>query len=610
MLQTLSKFLKKGQSMIQAYGNKQSIISFIWRFSKPYRGKFCCLLSVAFIWAAEMSIRPYTLKVLLDRLAIPSSEGSSLLPSLFWPALGYLGCEVMINLMFRFYDYIRMFIYPSLQIDIIRETTTYVHGHSHNFFINRLGGNIANQIKELATGIKEILQITINRFFSHILGVLIACSAVLCIRPILALIVLLWIAFFIIATVYLSKKTQKVSKNTSRARNQTVGKITDSIMNILTVRLFARHGYEASRLEEQLSEQVYWDKKLEWTNLKIRAIQGTSILAMMALLLAALIHARMQGLVTIGDFGLILTIGISISAAIQNISQDLLIFSELVGKCNVSLHLLETPHEIANKPHAQPLTVSIGEISFEQVSFGYRKDEPLFQKISIKIEGGEKVGLAGFSGAGKSTFVHLIMRLYELQQGRITIDSQPIHEVLQESLRDKISLIPQEPLLFHRSIKDNILYGCPGASEEKYIEACQKAHALEFIQALPQGADTIVGERGIRLSGGQKQRVAIARAFLKNAPILILDEATSSLDSASECEVQRNLEELMQNKTVLIIAHRLSTFRSVNRILVFKSGTIIEDGSHQQLLALQGHYSNLWNIHLGPSRQAHTSDRF
>ncbi|MBF8263418.1 MAG: putative transporter ATP-binding protein [Parachlamydiales bacterium] len=576
-----------------------SLCAFIWCFIKPYRMKFLCIICIAFVWGVEMSARPYTIKLLLDHLEGSSTDERQLFMTLLLPIAGYLGCEALINIVFRFYDYIRMFIYPSLQADIIREMTSYAQGHSHEFFINRLSGSLAAQIKELAIGIKEILQIGINRFFSHIFAIILACGTVFTVNPSLALIILAWIIFFILITFFLSKKSAIISTETSKVRNQTVGKITDSILNIMTVRLFARKGHEISRIEEQLSEQVIWDKRLEWTNLKIRFVQGTSILLMMSLLLIALVHARSRELVSIGDFGLILTIGVSISTAIQNISLDFVTFFELLGKCKVSLQLIEVPHEITDMPSAEQLVITNGEIVFEHVTFAYKHSPSLFQNLSIKIGGGEKVGLIGFSGAGKSTFIHLIMRLFEPQDGFISIDGQRIHEVTQESLRSQISLIPQDPSLFHRSIRENILYGSPQASEEELLEASRQACALEFIQSFPQRFDTIVGERGLRLSGGQKQRIVIARAFLKKAPILLLDEATASLDSLSELELQKSLEDLMRGKTVLVIAHRLSTLRSMDRLLIFNEGKIAEDGSHQQLLVLQGPYAKLWKIHLG-----------
>ena len=320
----------------------KSLFSFVWHFTQPYRRKFLCLLAVAALWAVEMSLRPYTLKLLLDRSSNSLSEAASIAPLLF-PAAGYLLCEAGINIIFRFYDYVRMFIYPQIQADIIKEVTTYVQGHSYHFFLHRFSSSIATQIRELATGLKEILQISITRFFSHILAFLLACWTVAWVNPIMALIILGWTLFFVAATIYLSNRTSRISQETSRIRNQTVGILGDSILNILTVRLFSRHKYEISRIEEQLTKQVICDKKLEWSNLKTRAVQGSSILVMMALLLTTLIYARTQNLVTIGDFGLILTLGISISTAISNFSQDLLIFSELLGKCKQSLQLIETP---------------------------------------------------------------------------------------------------------------------------------------------------------------------------------------------------------------------------------------------------------------------------
>ena len=263
------------------------------------------------------------------------------------------------------------------------------------------------------------------------------------------------------------------------------------------------------------------------------------------------------------------------------------------------------PLEILDKPNAITLNCTHGQITFDNVQFHYKGTEPLFQNKSIEINAGQKVGLVGYSGGGKSTFVNLILRLYDVTDGAIMIDGQDIRDVNQDSLRENIAMIPQDPSLFHRSLMENILYGRIDASDEEVIEAAKKAHAHEFITMLPQGYDSLVGERGIKLSGGQRQRIAIARAILKNAPILILDEATSQLDSVTESLIQESLWELMQGqtdtsgKTTIVIAHRLSTLLDMDRILVFDKGKIVEDGTHSKLLAKAALYKSLWDAQVG-----------
>lgn len=248
-----------------------------------------------------------------------------------------------------------------------------------------------------------------------------------------------------------------------------------------------------------------------------------------------------------------------------------------------------------DKPNATILICEKGKINFNNVNFFYKDIEPLFENMYIEIKTGQKVGLVGYSGSGKSTFVNLILRLYDITDGSISIDNQDIRNVTQDSLRENIALISQDPSLFHRSIMENIRYGKINATDEEVVEAAKKAYAHEFIMKLTEGYDSLVGERGIKLSGGQRQRIAIARAILKNSPILILDEATSQLDSVTEGLIQKNLQELVKNKTTIIIAHRLSTLLSMDRILVFDKGKIIEDGTHNELLSAKGLYKQLWD---------------
>ena len=261
--------------------------------------------------------------------------------------------------------------------------------------------------------------------------------------------------------------------------------------------------------------------------------------------------------------------------------------------------ILNAAHDIVDEEHARPLKITEGRIEFKDVSFHYKEGAKLFQNKSIEIHPGEKVGLVGFSGSGKSTFVNLILRLFEVEEGEITIDNQNINRVTQGSLRENIALIPQDISLFHRSLMDNIRYGRTTATDAEVIEASQQAHCDEFICKLRDSYQSLVGERGVKLSGGQRQRIAIARAILKNARILILDEATSALDSVTEKYIQDALHYLMQGKTTIVIAHRLSTLSEMDRILVFDNGVIIEDGTHDQLIKLNGHYAKLWHMQAG-----------
>jgi ATP-binding cassette subfamily B protein len=302
---------------------------------------------------------------------------------------------------------------------------------------------------------------------------------------------------------------------------------------------------------------------------------------------------------TVGEFSMVAGLAIMLIEAARGLSRSFLEFFEYLGNISDGVAVFVQPHEIVDKHEASVLKVDRGEIAFNDVKFIYKEGLQVFEDLDVTIESKQQVGLVGFSGSGKSTFVNLILRLFEPQSGAIEIDGQNILDVTQDSLRESVSMIPQDPQLFHRSLMENIRYGRLDASDDEVIEAAKKAHAHEFILQTEKQYDSLVGERGVKLSGGQRQRVAIARAILKNAPILILDEATSALDSVTEKKIQLGLDNLMKGRTVVVVAHRLSTISHMDRILVFDQGRIIEDGSHQQLLVRDGHYARLWNMQAG-----------
>jgi len=283
---------------------------------------------------------------------------------------------------------------------------------------------------------------------------------------------------------------------------------------------------------------------------------------------------------------------------IKWISQIIANLLEQIGICKQGLEIITVPHSIVDKPNAKDIKIKSGKIAFKNVFFGYSKDKRIFKNLNLTIKPKQKIGLVGFSGAGKSTFINLITRYFDINSGKILIDGQNIRKVKQESLQNQISIIPQNPNLFHRSILENIKYGKLDATQEEVVEASKKANCYNFIMNLPNQFKTLVGERGVKLSGGQRQRIAIARVILKKSPILILDEATSSLDSVTEKSIQNSMEKLMKNKTVIAIAHRLSTLQNMDRILVFEEGKIIEDGSHKSLLRKKGAYYKLWNMQI------------
>lgn len=300
-----------------------------------------------------------------------------------------------------------------------------------------------------------------------------------------------------------------------------------------------------------------------------------------------------------GDFVFIFNISFGIMDNLWHLGHATADLFKEIGIAKQALSLIQTRHDICDKENARELVVSKSKIAFQNVTFNYKENDNIFTNESIIIEAKQRVGLVGFSGSGKTTFVNLILRFFDINSGTIKIDGQSIAEVTQDSLRQNITVIPQDTNLFHRSLFENIRYGNIEASDDEIYEASRNAHCHEFIDSLPEGYESLVGERGIKLSGGQRQRIAIARALLKKAPILILDEATSALDSLTEKYIQESLQALMQGKTTIVIAHRLSTLSAMNRILVFDKGHIIEDGTHDQLIRQNSHYKKLWKMQAG-----------
>jgi len=573
---------------------KMSITTFIFKSVRPFRWQLFGLIFVGCYWAIHISLQPYVIKLILDRVSIDPS-----LPNVLIPVILYIIISIAFTLNFRFYDFVSLNFYPKLKANIIEQATDMVSHHSYAFFQNQFAGGLSDKIKNLSKGTAEILELYIDRFFSHFLALFVACGTLMLVNPWLSLILLGWSLSLFTLSFFAGKKAALLSHSLSDSHSRMMGKIVDRFSNILNVKLFSSNAYEQTLLSHHMTEVVKRDQKLRFFLLKLMTLQGLSTSAMLSGCLLVLIYGVQSQHITVGDFALVFTLTLAFSDIMWNLAQGISKFSEVYGMVSQGLALLNKEHEITDRPNATHLKVTRGEICFQKVHFQYENSEPLFSDKSITLHAGEKVGLVGYSGSGKSTFVNLILRLFEVSSGQILIDNQNISDVTQDSLHHSISVISQDPILFHRTLMENIRYGRLDSSDNAVIEASQKAHAHEFITTLPQGYQAIVGERGIKLSGGQRQRIAIARAILKNAPILLLDEATSALDSITENIIKSTLTAIMQDKTTVVIAHRLATLLHMDRILVFHQGKIIEDGKHLDLLEKGGMYQKLWNAQVG-----------
>lgn len=575
-----------------------SSLGFIFYFVRQQWFKFTCLALGSVIWAMNDTFFPYFLKQIVN--TIHDYQGPRvhvyyalskvfIVLVLFWlMAQTIMVCQRILTI----------YTFPRFQASMREVVFDYVKSHSHEYFASNFAGNLGNKLTNLPTSSKTILEIICFQFVTAFVGVIIVATMMWLTKPIFVLVLLIWLILHMSVTLIFLRKSNELWEEHSEAVSVLSGKIIDAFTNILNLRIFARGSYEAQYLKQYQDDEINKSKKAMWQVEKMQIGLAASSLFLIFSMVFLLIYGWVHQWVTLGDFTLISMQVFWILGWVWYISFQLTMYIREMGTISNALELTRKAHDLTDKPNAHTITINHGEISFENVNFAYLENKPVFTDFNVKISAGQKVGLVGFSGSGKSTFVNLIMRFYDLNSGKITIDGRDIAEVLQDSLRAQIAMIPQDPMLFHRTLMENIRYGRLDASDEEVIHAAKLAHCHEFIEKLDEGYESLVGERGIKLSGGQRQRIAIARAILKNAPILILDEATSSLDSVTEKLIQESLHNLMQQRTTLVVAHRLSTLIDMDRILVFHKGEIIEEGTKEELLAAQGHFAMLWNMQM------------
>ncbi len=575
----------------------QKVVTFIFKVIKPFKAYVLGMIIIAVIWAFLLNVQPYIIKTMLN---IAMSGDTNNMYHEMARLMGlYLLLDFSYVVIFRIYDWITMRFRPCVKKHIGMVLMDSLTEHSHTFFQRQFAGSLTTRIADIIVGIPDVLRIFIDRLCACSLMLLFVLYNMSLVHVKFAFALGVWIILFLGISTLLVFRNQNLAYDVAAARATATGHIVDILTNMASVRLFASKTFEHSYLNRSLGVSVEKDQARDWFFLKLHALQGSSFLLFQGICFWWLLNGFITGTMTPGDFVLIVTLNLHIIENFWNIAKEMREFWEKIGNITQGLAIIRSPIEIKDKQNAKELIVTAGEIVFDNVQFQYTDTESLFEHKSVIIQSGQKVGLVGYSGSGKSTFVNLILRFFDVTSGSIMIDGQNIQDVTQDSLHRSIAMIPQDPSLFHRSIFENIKYGRMNASHADVIAAAKKAYAHDFIVELSDGYDTLVGERGIKLSGGQRQRIVIARAILKNAPILILDEATSQLDSVTESQIQESLWDLMQNKTTLVIAHRLSTLLHMDRILVFDQGTIVEDGSHEQLLELNGLYKQLWEAQVG-----------
>ena len=572
----------------------QNLFKFFWFFYKTHFTLVIFYISIGAALGFSNTFASYFSKLIIDNLS-QQNITPQIIKNIKWILAALISAYIANHIFWRINSIIMLKLAPIIKNNIISYSFNYIHKQSLNFFQDNLSGSIAHNISTLADSLERLAYHNTTQCVRGLFQLVATLVVMYFVHPVFSIALLTWAVLFVTFNIIILKRYRALVYDFAFSVSSSSGKIVDSIANFASVKIFAKSSYELSYLKYALEIVRQKFNRKEWFLTKIMMCQGISIDLLLLFMWSMLIKLKLDGLVTIGDFVLISSMTYHVTENIWFISEVIGQINEAIGKSKQSLKMLFTPIEINDKPDAKKIIVTKGEIIFNKVHFQYKDNPSIFKDKSIIIPSGQKLGLVGYSGSGKSTFVNLILRLYDIQSGAILIDGQDIRDVTQESLHQNIGMIPQDPSLFHRTLMNNIRYANINATENEVIEAAKKARAHDFILKLKLGYQSLVGERGTKLSGGQRQRIAIARAILKNAPILILDEATSALDSVTEGQIQDSLNELMSGKTVIVIAHRLSTLLHMDRILVFDNGKIVEDGSHVKLLEQNGRYKELWD---------------
>ncbi len=565
------------------------IVNVIWPFRFFLIGPFAMI----FIYSLDLSLRPYLTKLMIDAVSTkPMSEAYSEMVNI---SIIYIIVLFVVPIGWRIYDWCCLKYEPALKTYISKIMINKISAQTHNFFHKNFPGSIANKVNDTVKYVPQLVTLALDSFIMNLVSLFVAIYALWHIHIWFAAAMSIWALLFIVMSIIVVRKFSDLASMSSEASSKVVGHIVDILSNISTVRLFCGKSFELSKLSRVQDKYRKAMKRKRIFSLKFYLIQGIVFATYQAISIFMLIYLYRISKVTTGDFAMLLSINTSIVVGLSNMTENMRLFSENWGAVDQALKILDAPNTVAEVANACPLKVSHGKIEFKNVKFHHKGDYPLFNQLSITIYSGEKIGLVGYSGSGKTSFVNLILRLYDPNRGSILIDGQDIENVTLDSLRSAIGVISQDTSLFHRNVLENIRYGKMSASDDEVIAAAKKANAHDFIMSLPHGYNSNVGEKGVKLSAGQKQRIVIARALLKDAPILIFDEATSNLDAITENFIQQNLVDIMNSKTSIVIAHRLSTLCSMDRILVFEHGRIVEDGSPFDLYEKAGLFRDLWD---------------
>lgn len=577
----------------------KDVLSAFWAGMKGVKVWFFVIIFSTVINNVIFSIIPLFYKDFIDIVSLsgPSREtGQQLLAIIVKIA----ALHAVIWIFWRLVAYANNIFQPKTIARLKQNCFDYLIDHSYSFFVNNFTGSLVQKVNRFARAFERLTDRLFYSIISIATQIVVVISILFFINYVIALILLAWLSVLLVFNYFFSRWKIKYDVKVAEIDSKTTGYLADAITNQNAIQLFTGVKKESAGFK-RVSEEQYRKTRLSWDiDAILDAFQAFLIFLIEFLIFYFAIKYWQEGLITVGVFVVVQIYIIELAGRMWEFSRIIKDVYQSYADSKEMVEIMLLPHEIKDKPLAKELKAEKAEIKFENLRFNFNETRKVLDDINILIKPGEKVALVGPSGAGKTTFVRLLLRLYSPASGKILIDGQDISQVTQESLRNSIAMVPQDPVLFHRTLAENIAYGKQGVPENEIEKAAKLAHCDEFIKDLPNGFKTYVGERGIKLSGGERQRVAIARAILKNAPILILDEATSSLDSRSELLIQDALANLMKGKTTIVIAHRLSTIQKMDRIIVIDRGKIIEQGSHFELLKKKSSlYRKLWQLQAG-----------
>jgi ATP-binding cassette, subfamily B, bacterial len=562
--------------------------AFMFRYVRLRPG-FHLLIVIAVVAAVACSVgTQYGVKYLVDTLS-GNWAGTSV-----WTAFCLLVFLIAAdNLLWRLASWVANFTFVGVTGDLRRDLFRHLTGHSPGYFADRLPGMLTSRVTATSNAVFTVENMTMWNVLPPCAATIAAMGFVLTISVPMAACLALSGGVMVLIMFHLAAAGRPLHHDFADKTAAVDGEMVDVVSNMQLVRAFCGLSREHRRFDATIDREMTARRRSLLYLEKLRILHALVTIVLTLGLLAWAIVLWQRGLATTGDVVLACTLGMSVLHATRDLAVALVDVTQHIARLSEALATLLLPHELRDHPKAKALIKRGASLEFENVTFRYADGNRVFERLNLSLEPGQRVGLVGQSGGGKSTLFALLQRLYDLQDGQILIDGQDIARVTQESLRDAIAVVPQDISLFHRSVIENIRYGRPDASDQEVLEAAGAARCGDFIAALPNGLATTVGERGVKLSGGQRQRIAIARAFLKDAPLLLLDEATSALDGDSEEAIREALGRLMQGRTVIAIAHRLSTVRHFDRVIVLQAGQVVQDGPPDQLLRHNGLYRNL-----------------